>query len=188
MPHRIRLLFFTAFCFVFLPVSRASQQSDAPNPAVFPTLISYSLDKAKVTLPEDFASKVNLLLISFEPEQTKTVETWLPIAQALQHMNFEFRYYKLPISNPENFIYRWWDTSSLRSVETDPETWHWIIPLYTNKDAFRHSLNIPNEKDIVAVLVDKAGHVLWKESGHFTEDKKTALIAAVNAATQHRTF
>jgi hypothetical protein len=184
----MRLLFFLALCVVYLPVSRATQQSDAPNISTFPAISSYSLDKAKVNLPDDFASKVNLLLISFEPEQAKDIDTWMPLAQAIQHMNFEFRYYKLPVSNPENFIYRWWDTSSLRTVETDPETWHWIIPLYTNKDAFRHSLNIPNEKDVVAALVDKAGHVLWKASGRLTEDKKTALIAAVNAATQHRTF
>jgi hypothetical protein len=80
-------------------------------------------------------------------------------------------------------IYRWWDTSSLRSVETDPETWHWIIPLYTNKNDFRRAMNIPSEKQIVLALVDKTGQVLWKTSGRMTDDKKLSLTNAVTAAT-----
>jgi hypothetical protein len=166
-----------------MPVSRASQQSDASRPAMFPVMITYSLDKAKVNLPSDFEGKANLLLISFEPEQSKDIETWMPTAQALQHMNFQFRYYRMPASNQENFIYRWWDTSSLRSVETDPETWHWIIPLYTNINSFRRALNIPNEKEIAVVLVDKTGQVLWMTSGRMTNEKKAALTNAVAAAT-----
>lgn len=172
-----------ALCFVFLPASRASQQGDAPRTATFPALSTFSLDKAKVNLPTDFEGKVNLLLISFEAEQSKDIESWMSTAQALQHINFQFRYYKMPVSNQENMIYRWWDTSSLRGAETDPETWHWIIPLYTNKNDFRHALNISNEKEIVLLLVDKTGQVLWKSSGRMTNDKKTSLANAVAVAT-----
>ena len=183
MAPRSPLLSLLALCFVLLPVSRALQQSDAPRTAVFPTLTSYSLDKAKVNLPSDLEGKVNLLLISFEPEQSRDIDTWMQTAQALQHMNFQFRYYRMPVSNQENFIYRWWDTSSLRSVETDPETWHWVLPLYTNKNDFRRDLNIPNEKEIVLLLVDKTGQVLWKTTGRMTGEKKTSLTNAVAAAT-----
>lgn len=152
---------------------------------MFPPISSYSLDKTKVNLPGDFAGKINLLLISFEPEQAKDIDTWMPLAQAIQHMNFEFRYYKLPVSSSGTMIYRWWDSSSLRSIETDPETWHWIIPLYLNKQNFLRSLNVPNEKEVVAILSDQSGHILWKASGRLTEDKKTSLTAAVATATQH---
>ncbi|QNI33124.1 hypothetical protein H7849_03875 [Alloacidobacterium dinghuense] len=150
---------------------------------MFPALTTYSLDKAKINLPSDFEGKVNLLLISFETEQSKDIDTWMPTAQALQHINFQFRYYTMPVSSQENFIYRWWDSSSLRSVETDPVAWRWIIPIYTNKDSFRRALNIPNEKEIALVLVDKSGQVLWKTSGRITNEKKTALTNAVDAAT-----
>lgn len=150
---------------------------------MFPALTTYNLDKTKVDLPADFEGKVNLLLISFEPEQSKDIEGWMPTAQALQHMNFKFRYYKMPVSNQENFVYRWWDSSSLRSIETDPLTWHWIIPLYTNKDSLRRALNISNEKAIVLLLVDKTGQVLWRTSGRITDEKKSSLASAVSAVT-----
>nr|WP_256366813.1 hypothetical protein [Acidobacterium sp. S8] len=179
------MLFLLGLCFFFLPFSRASQQRDASSTLLFPDTTTESLDKVKITLPSGFEGQVNLLLISFEPEQSNQIESWMPEAQALQHMNFQFRYYKMPVSNQENMIFRWWDNSSLRSVETDPETWHWIVPLYVNKQQFRQSLEIQGEKQAVAVLVDKGGQVLWKASGSITDDKKTALIAAVAAATLH---
>lgn len=183
MPHSIRLLSLLALCFVFMPASRATQQSDVAPPAVFPALTTYNLDKVKVNLPADFEGKVNLLLISFEPEQSRDIDTWMNAAQALQHINFQFRYYKMPVSNQENMIYRWWDSSSLRSVETDPVAWHWIIPIFTNKDNFRHALNISNEKEIVLILVDQTGQVLWRTTGRITEEKKASLMSAVAAAT-----
>jgi len=180
----IRLLLFPLLCFVLLPGANANPQADSSRPAVFPSLNADSLARTRLNLPADFAGRANLLLIYFEPEQAHVVDTWMPFAQALQHMNFNFRYYRMPVSNPENFIFRWWDTSSLRSVETDPETWPWIVPLYINKQEFRRSLNIPNEKDIVVLLVNKSGQVLWRSSGRFTDDKRAPLSAAVTAVTQ----
>jgi len=168
-----------------MPFLRASQQSDAAHMGMFPAITTESLDKVKINIPSGFEGKVNLLLISFQSEQAQEVESWMPAALALQHMNFEFRYYKMPVSSQENMLFRWWDSSSLRSLETDPETWHWIIPLYVNKQQFRQSLHIPNEKQTVAALVDKGGQVLWKSSGPLTEDKKTELASAVATALRH---
>jgi hypothetical protein len=164
-----------------LPLAHATQGGDVPKPVVFPPVLSYSLDKVKVSLPADLEGKANLLLISFEPEQQKDVDTWFPVAQALQHTNFDFRWYRLPVSNRENLVFRWWENSSMRSDESDPETWHWIVPLYVNKDEFRHTLDIPDEHSIVALLTDKQGHVLWRASGDLTAEKRASLLAAVAA-------
>jgi hypothetical protein len=149
--------------------------------ALFPSVSAYSLDKEKMNLPADFAGQTNLLLIAFEPEQQKQIETWTPAAQAIQHSNFNFRYYRLPISNRENLLFRWWEASSMRSDETDPETWHWIVPLYVDKQEFRRSLQIPDEKQIVLLLADKQGHILWRTTGPMTPEKRASLNAAIPA-------
>lgn len=179
----MRLSYLPAFCFFFFMTASIAQPDDAKKSAIFPAVSAYNLEKTKVNLPSGFEGKINLVLISFETEQSKKIDSWIPTAQTFQHMNFDFRYYKLPVSSQENAILRWWDNSSLRSVETDPETWHWIVPLYVNKDDFRKSLMIRDEKDIVVALVDQTGRVLWKETGQYTQEKKNALTAAVNAAT-----
>lgn len=167
---------------LLLPVAHASQNSVAAKPAVFPPIFTYSLDKTKLNLPADFAGRINLLLISFQPEQQTQIDTWMPVAQAFQHTNFNFRWYRLPTAARENFIFRWWDNSSMRSDETDPETWPWVVPLYVDKDQFRRSLQIPSDRQIAVLLVNKQGQVLWRTQGPLTPDKHAALAAAVAAA------
>jgi len=169
-------------CVLLLPLAHASQSGEPRKLAVFPTITSYGLDKAKVNFPADLAGQTNLLLISFEPEQQKEIDTWLPLAQALQHTNFNFRWYRLPVSERENFVFRWWENSSMRSDETDPETWPWIVPLYVNKEEFRSALQIQNEHEIVALLVDKQGHVSWRASGPLTPANRASLTSALTAA------
>lgn len=150
---------------------------------VFPHVSSYSLSKAKVNFPADFAGQLDLLLISFADEQQKSVATWLPEAESIQHTNFQFRYYMLPVSSNENFMFRWWENSSMRSDQPDPETWPWTVPLYLDKNHFLHALQIPNQKQIAVLLVNKSGRVLWRTYGSITPEKKAALSDAVTAAS-----
>lgn len=173
--------FLTLGAAILLSNGFASQTATPPNSLVFPSVSAYSLDKERANLPQDFAGKTNLLLISFETEQQKQIETWLPTALAIQHSNFDFRFYRLPVSNRENFVFRWWELSSMRSDETDPETWHWIVPLYIDKQAFRRALQIPDERQIVLLLADKQGRILWRTTGPMTPEKRATLFAAVPA-------
>jgi hypothetical protein len=152
--------------------------SQGAQPAVFPSITSWSLDKQKVTLPSGMEGQTDLLILSFALEQKKDVNSWMPAAEALQHANFEFRYYQLPVAGRENFVFRWWETSSMRSDETDPVTWHWIVPLFVDRQKFLHDLDIPNDKQVVVLLVDRQGHILWRAAGPMTDDKRTALMAA----------
>ena len=181
MSSRLQSLARLALCLLAFPLAHAAQGSEQRKPAVFPTITSYSLDKAKVTLPGGLAGELNLLLISFEPEQQKQVDTWMPLAQALQHTNFRFRWYRLPVSERENFVFRWWENSSMRSEETDPEVWPWIVPLYVNKMEFRNALQIQNEHNIVTLLVDKQGHVLWRASGALTSADRSSLTSVLES-------
>jgi len=166
------VLFLTGCALAF---GRSAQNS---KPVNFPTITSYSLDKQKITLPGEMAGQTDLLILSFEPEQKNDVDSWLSAAQALQHSNFQFRYYELPISAKENFVFRWWETSSMRNDETDPVMWHWIVPLFVDRQKFLKDLDIPNEKQVIVLLVDRQGHVLWRSSGSMNQDKRASLMAA----------
>jgi hypothetical protein len=165
-----------------IPFALPSAASQSPKPAEFPSVTSYSLDKQKVTLPSGMEGQTDLLLLSFALEQKKDVESWLPTAQALQHIDFQFRYYQLPVAQRENFVFRWWETSSMRSDESDPVAWHWIVPLFVDRQKLLHDLDIPNEKQVVVLLVDRQGHILWRATGPITDDKRAALMTA---AGQH---
>jgi hypothetical protein len=173
-----RLLHRTAWMAGLALFSVSGSAVQTPKSVDFPTVTSYSLDKQKITLPSGMEGQINLLILSFAPEQESDVNSWLPVAQALQHTNFQFRYYQIPIAPRENFVFRWWETSSMRSDQTDPVTWHWIVPIFVDRQKFLHDLDIPNDKQVVALLVDREGHVLWRASGPLTDEKRNSLAAA----------
>ena len=158
-----------------LPFVLAAQPE---KPANFPTMTAYSLDKQKVVLPGGMEGQTDLLIVSFAPEQQKDADSWLSAAQAVQHLNAQFRYYLLPVAARENFVFRWWETSSMRSDQTDPETWHWIVPLFVDRQQFRKELDIPNEKQVVTLLADRQGHILWRAGGPLTQENRASLMAA----------
>jgi hypothetical protein len=176
LRERKPLLIFLLLC-CLLPSAGIAQQKQA----AFPPVTSYSLDKQKVSLPSELEGQTNLLLISFKPEHQQDINSWLPTAQALQHTNFQFRYYQLPVAERENFIFRWWETSSMRSDQTDPSTWHWTIPLWVDRRKFLEDLTIPNEKQVVALLVDRQGRILWRASGPMTADSRASLMTTAGA-------
>jgi hypothetical protein len=159
-----------------LVTPRADAQS--PKSIVFPSVTAYGLDKQKVNLPGGMEGQTDLLLISFETEQQKDIVSWLPAAQALQHASFQFRYYELPVFGRENFIFRWWDASSLRTDETDPQLLHWIVPLFIDRQKLIKDLDVPNQKQIVILLVNRQGQILWRAAGSMTEAKRQSLMAA----------
>ncbi len=146
---------------------------------MFPAISAEALDKTAVNLPLQLEGKLNLLLLFWARDQEPQIETWTAAAQALQHTQSEFKVYRMLVSAHENALYRWWDNSSLRSAETDPELLHWSVPLYTDKHALQEALGLSgNEHKIAAVLVDRSGHILWKAEGPSTPEGRAGLQAA----------
>ncbi len=163
------------------PVS-AQPADSSVSAAVFPTLSAEALDRTQLLLPAQLEGKQNLLLLSWARDQASQLDTWTAVAQALQHSSFDFRVYRMLVSVPENTLFRWWDSASLRAAETDPELLHWDVPIYTDKIALRRSLGLSSDDHLVAaVLVDRSGHVLWKTQGPSTEQSRAALLAAAKA-------
>ncbi len=148
----------------------------------FPTINAQALDKTSITLPSQLQGKLNLLLLSWARDQAPQIETWNAVGQALLHSDPAVRVYRIPVSDPENFLFRWWDSASLRTDETDPELLHWIVPIYTDKAMLRRALNVPaNEHQILVLLVDRSGRVLWRSQGPSMPGSRQSLQAAAKA-------
>lgn len=155
--------------------------AQSPYPLVFPSVSAYALNKSRVNLPADFAGQPNLLLLSFEQEQQKDIDTWLPLVKELQKANPALRTYMLPVFSRQNFLYRWWENSSLRSGVSDPQWLEFTIPIYVDKTKFRQDLKVDNEQQVVVLLIDKTGKVLWQNTGPLSDEKKSALTAILVA-------
>ncbi|HZC42789.1 MAG TPA: hypothetical protein VE195_01355 [Acidobacteriaceae bacterium] len=154
-----------------------------PAPALgeFPKIQATSLDGAHLNLPANFSGQLNLVIISFAREQQQAVDTWIPPAKKIEAGHSQFRFYELPTMSRENLLYRWWFDQSLRSNTTDKELRSKILTAYVNKHNFRKSLDIKNEKRVVAILVDQKGKVYWRADGQFTDADTPALLSLLAA-------
>lgn len=148
----------------------------------FPAIPATNLDKAQMNLPQDFAGSLNLVIISFAREQQRDVDTWIPVARQLEAAHSKLRYYELPTLSWENLLYRWWFNAALRSDTTDIALRKRILTAYVSKRKFRQALHIVNEKQVVAILVDRTGHVVWRADGPYAEADMPTLLSAIAAS------
>lgn len=175
-------LFRFILCASFFSIAALPLSAQPNTVAVhFPTVTAYSLTKTKVTLPAALTGEHNLLLLSFDADQTQEINDWVKEAQSLRRLNSTFSYYLLPVSQQKNLLYRWWDNSAMRDDFSDPQTWARIVPLYVNVKRFRQELQIPDDHEVVILLTDRAGNVLWRTTGPLTQQKVAALQAQLHS-------
>jgi hypothetical protein len=163
----LRTLVLTLFV---LPSALAAPQNSQTSLPVLPTVTAYALDRAKVTLPRDFRAPLNLLILSFQRDQQGMVDGWI---KAVPGPRVETWW--LPVSARENGVYRWWLNASLRGSLAASQPRHCTVPLYVNKPQFLKSLQISSEQDVVVLLTDKSGRVLWRTAGAENDSKKAEL-------------
>jgi hypothetical protein len=75
--------------------------------------------------------------------------------------------------------------ASLRGSLVASQPRRYTVPLYVNKTQFLKSLQISSEQDVVLLLTDKGGHVLWRSSGTVDESKKAAIGRFVTKSSSH---
>ena len=146
-----------------------ARQAELPTIGEFPALESETLEKQAVHLPHDFQGQRNLLLIAFEREQQKDIDTWLTQMQPYEDIDKRFRYYEIPTIEKMNHLMRWFINSGMRHGIPDKKARERTVTLYIDKQSFKKSLQIPDEKKIYAILVDRSGKILWRAAGPYDE-------------------
>lgn len=134
--------------------------------ATFPEVTGSNLEGRKYALPRDFEGEINLCLIAFTQDQQADVNTWLEGVKPLE-CTPGFRVYELPIIATSTAPFRLWLDAAMHRGIADRKQREQTITLYLDKEKFRRSLNLPNENSVYAVLADRAGRVLWQESGPY---------------------
>lgn len=171
---------FTMFIFSAIGIAFAVTQGSSSDPVVaapegaFPRLTASNLEGETLQLPEGFAGNRNLLLIAFQRERQKNVDTWLHEMKRFQSFP-GFDYYELPAIDRANSFFRWFINNGMRRGIPDRSARSRTITLYLDKASFRKALSLPDEKRIYAILVDRSGKVLWRAEGDFDEAKASSL-------------
>jgi len=88
-------------------------------------------------------------------------------------------YYELPTIKRMNGMVRFFIDNGMRGGIKDQQQRARTMTLYIDKEPFKKALNLPTEDRIYALLLDKAGSVIWRSEGLYDEAKGKALAAAL---------
>jgi hypothetical protein len=172
----MRLLRTLVFTFFALPCALAAPQNQTTRTAILPPVTTYALDRAKVTVPADFTAPLNLLILSFQRDQQSVVDSWLSVTPSESP---GVQTWWLPIEPRANGLYRWWMNASLRTSLPPSQPRRYTVPLYVDKPRFLMALQVSSEQEVVVLLTDRTGHVLWRTSGPVSDSKKGGLTGFV---------
>ena len=176
--RNIRLCF-PAAVFVWAALAGMTHALSQVAPVKFPPVETANLEGRKYSLPQDFESDRNLLLIAFEREQQKNVDTWLHQSSRLEQFDPALHIYELPTIARLDAFRRWFINTGMRHGIPDRNARARTLTLYLDKDSFKHSLDIESEKQIYPMLVDRSGRVLWRSEGDFDDTKAQSLRDAL---------
>lgn len=146
------------------------------NGAHFPQVSGSNLMREEFIFPGDFEGKYNLVMIPFQQNQQRDVNTWIPAAQELERRFDDLIYYELPTIYKLPTISRTFINEGMRAGIPDQTSRERTVTFYLDKEVFKKALEIESEEMIHLLLVTRDGEILWRETGLFSEEKAESLV------------
>ena len=152
----------------------------------FPTVNGANLLREKLSLPQDFKGKFNLLFIAFQQWQQMEVDSWMGLTKELEENFNELAYYELPTIQDRNFLFKRFINEGMRAGIPNPKTRERTITLYLDKAEFRRALEMTDEEHIYILIIDREGSELFRARGALNRETESALRGAVTRLTSKK--
>ena len=146
----------------------------------FPTVNGSNLQRAKLTLPQDFEGDYNVLFIAFQQWQQDEVNTWIALAENCEARFPGLVYYELPTIRVLSGISKFFINEGMRAGIPNPKSRERTITLYLEKDDFRTALDMQDEEHIFALLIDHQGNELWRARGPYNQSSEAGLLEVLS--------
>jgi len=151
-------------------VEQACTQDDA-DCRIFPIVTGANLNDVALTLPEDFAGEFNLVVVTFEQDQQVAAADWYPFLNDLAQADDRLNLYNIAALPDLNPMIRSMITGGLNATVTDEIVRNVLILLFLeDQQAFLDALEISDTSQIILLLLDADGHVLWQGAGEYSDE------------------
>lgn len=151
--------------------------------ARFPPITGETLTGHQLQLPDEFEAPLNLVFVAFRRSQQADVDSWLGVAADIEAEVPDVRYYELPVISRLYVPAKVFIDGGMRAGIPDTNTRERTVTIYTDKRVVRRALDIEDETEIHALLVDPDGTVYWRAAGPKTDDAEDDLRDAVRSLT-----
>jgi hypothetical protein len=143
-----------------------------------PSVSTETLSGQTVELPKQLPAIVTVVMAGYEFSHQAQMDEWLEKLK-LKERNQEWLQLHLIGGG-----YRWLSgfiNSRKRPYFPDEYVRARVVPIYTDIAAFNTAMNWGNTTTIHIAIVDRAGKVLYSDSGAYTDEKGIRFLAAISA-------
>lgn len=166
-------------CGVCLAVTFFMLAGTSAQAEVFPTVKARTLNKDRITVPEDFSAARNVLLVSFGRDMQEPVDAW---DAALESMRSDaVQVYNTPLIPNPGALVRGFINGGFRGIYKDETLRDRIVILYVDEDEVFPALGITEDvkQQPLVLVTDQAGEILGKVPGTATPENVAAVSALV---------
>ena len=134
---------------------------------VFPRIRARNLEGLDVDVPDAFAGDRNVVVIAFQRNHQRLVDSWVPWFEAHAETDPGLRFYEIPTigriwAPVRNFI-----DGGMAAAIREPLILQRTLTIYGDVNRVTRPLGIEDRSTIAVLLVDDSGRVLWHGSGAF---------------------
>ena len=137
----------------------------------FPSVKGRNIDGRQFVLPEQFEGLYNVAVITYDVDQQVDAAAWIASLRTIENAYPDIHAYELPLVGQVQWLTRERREFRLSSDTADPQTRANTISIYTDPHAFNGVLDIDDRAQIIIILVDRFGNIVWRELGLCTAAK-----------------
>ena len=139
----------------------------AAQDSTFPTVKARTLNKDRITVPEDFTAARNILLLSFGRDMQESVDAWDAALTSVRESSDDVQVYNAPLIPKPNGIIRGFINGGFRSIYKDEGLRDRVVILYIDEDDVFPALNIGDDDKLqpLVMVTDQAGVILGRVAG-----------------------
>jgi hypothetical protein len=131
-----------------------------------PSIKSVDLNKKAIVWPRDLTAERTLIFVAFRQGQQSNIDGWV------SGMNLKAErapsWFEVPIISDPGSVGRWFINNGMRSGIPSKADRARIVTIYGKKAAMMKAMDLPNETQIHALVVDKAGKIILRVSGDYS--------------------
>ncbi len=151
----------------------------------FPQLKAQSLQKETIIFPDDLKNKANILILVFEQDAQRLVDTWAEVILADYEPRPDVSYHEVPMISGWYRPIGWQIDNWMR--DGIPENLHDnTTTFYGNRRPYFEELNMNDIDSCYLFLLDREGYIRFRAEGPRDEEQEAALRTAIAKLTQNR--
>ena len=153
----------------------------------FPTFEVEALDGTAYTIPADFRSPLNLVLLWFQEKRPDRVDHWVALVDRIDDgAAYDLSVYEMPVVGKGFGVLGGLFNAGMRVQTKDAEVEARTLPLYVDKSSLAKQLGVEDTGELQAFLVAPDGAIAWRGAGEIDLDEVAGIEALVGATLSDR--